>query len=181
MSFPATLPTAILETILIRLATLFLAGANNDQAAARESAAHMLAAYKPTTEDQLLLAANIVLFSFQTLEALAQAADPDLPLTQVLRLRSGAVSLSRESKKAQLQLTQLQTPAQAETAEPRPTQSQPKVQQTGTISAAAKVKGITWAQANAERQRALRIAARLKENETPNPVIQPEPPTLHPS
>jgi hypothetical protein len=48
---PTTLPAAILETILLRLALLFLAGADNDPVQARQAAAQMLASYYPEIED----------------------------------------------------------------------------------------------------------------------------------
>lgn len=126
MSLPTTLPAAILETILIRLAGLFLAGAGGDISAARHAASHMLAAYHPGTEDELRVAANIVIFSFQALEALGQAAAPDMPLTRILRLRSGAVSLSREAAKAERRLTELQKARrQAVTVQPAAIQTEP--------------------------------------------------------
>jgi hypothetical protein len=127
MSLAATLPTAILDTILGRLALLFLTGADGDRAAARDAARKMLAAYHPETENELRLAAEIVSFSFHALEALSQAATPDMPLTRVLRLRGSAVSLSRESHKSQRKLDQLQKdrraglqPQPAATAAPHP-------------------------------------------------------------
>ena len=104
----ATLPAPIVETILTRLAGLFLVGAAGDSIAARHAAAQMLAAYHPETEAELSLAAHIVGCSFHALDALGQAAAPDLSLTRVLRLRGSAVSLSRESHKAQRRLDQLQ-------------------------------------------------------------------------
>jgi hypothetical protein len=178
MSLPTTLsttlPAAILETILARLAALFLTGANGDTAAARQAALQMLAAYHPKTEDELRLAANIVCFSFQALEALSQAAAPDLPLTRVLRLRSGAVSLSRESARAERRLSQLQNPRQQpiQPQQPEPAQPAPKIekavaliQETGKIAAVAKANNITWTQAYEERQREARIAASIKRAE----------------
>ena len=42
----------ILDTILSRLAALFLAGAQGDESAARLAAAQMLAAYNPESEDE---------------------------------------------------------------------------------------------------------------------------------
>lgn len=104
----ANLPVVILNTILNRLATLFLSGAGGDIAAARDAALQMLAAYDPETVHELRLAAQIVSFSFHALEALGQAADPDQPLSRGIRLRGSAVSLSRESDKAQLRLEQSQ-------------------------------------------------------------------------
>jgi hypothetical protein len=185
MSFTTTLPAAILETILTRLAILFLTGANGDTAAARRAAAQMLGAYHPKTEDELRLAANIVIFSFQALEALSQAAGPDMPLARILRLRGGAVSLSREAAKSERRLGQLQKSAQQPVSarprtadiqpaaiQPAPAQPEPKtekaaalIQDTATIAAAAKTKGLTWTQAYEERQRDLRIAASLKRAE----------------
>ena len=183
MPLPATLPAAILETILTRLATLFLTGASGDTAAARQAASQMLGAYHPETEDELRLAANIVCFSFQALEALSQAAAPDIPLTRIISLRSGAVSLSRESAKAERRLAQLQKarqqaiqaqPAEVRPAEvrPEPAPPEPKVekalaliQDTGAVTVAAKANGLTWTQTYEQRQRDQRIAASLKRAE----------------
>jgi hypothetical protein len=66
----------------------------------------MLAAYDTRTEAELHLAADIVSFGFQALEALSEAA-ADLSLNQKLRLRASAVSLSREAHKARRKLDQL--------------------------------------------------------------------------
>jgi hypothetical protein len=175
-----SLPAAVLETILTRLAALFLTGANNDTTAARLAASEMLSAYRPETTDQLRLAANILAFSFQALEALSQAATPDMPLTRILRLRGSAVSLSRESAKAERRLAQLQNPRQQPTrsqqpeANPEPTQPEPAqsipkidkavalIQDTGKIAVAAKANNLTWTQAYEQRQRDTRIAASLE-------------------
>ena len=177
MSFPLanTLPSAVVETVLTRLAALFLTGAAGDITAARQAAAQMLAAYDPQTEDELRLAANIVGFSFHALEALGQAATPDMPLTKILRLRGSAVSLSRESHKAQRRLDQLQKarrqgiPAQSAETQPQP---EPKIEKaldlikdTRTVTVAAKAQGVTWTQAYEQRQRDNRIAASLKRAE----------------
>ena len=88
-------------------------------------------AYDPQTEDELRLAANIIGFSFQALEALSQAATPDMPLTRTLRLRGGAVSLSRESHKAQRRLDKLQAARRAgirAETQPEPPQPEPKIE-----------------------------------------------------
>jgi hypothetical protein len=170
-----TLPSAVLETILTHLAALFLTGAGGDMIAAREAAAQMLSAYHPETEDELHLAANVISFSFQALEALSQAATPDMPLTRALRLRGSAVSLSRESHKAQRRLDKLQTarragiPAkiQAEPAQPEAKieRARDLIKDTRTVSVAAKAQGLTWTQAYEQRQRDNRMAAGLKRAE----------------
>jgi hypothetical protein len=178
MSLAATLSAAILDTILGRLALLFLSGAAGDLTAARNAAAQMLAAYHPQTEDELRLAAEIVGFSFHALEALGQAAGPDMPLTRVLRLRGSAVSLSRESHKAQRRLDHLQkarrtgSPAAIETQTPKPAPTPPKIekaldliQETRQVAAVAKATGQTWTQAYQQRQRTKGIANNLKKNQ----------------
>jgi hypothetical protein len=175
MSLANARPGAILETIVTRLAALFLSGTAGDMTAARLAATQMLRAYHPETEDELRLAANIISFSFHALEALGQAATPDMPLTKILRLRGSAVSLSRESHKAQRRLDKLQNERRqgipAET-QPEPAQPQPKIEKainltedTGTIAVAAKTQGLTWTQAYEQRQRDIRIAASLKRAE----------------
>ena len=175
---PTNLPAAVLQTILSRLAALFLTGAGGEMAAARQAAAQMIGAYNPQSADELRLAANIVCFSFQALEALSQATDPDMPLPRVMRLRGGAVSLSRESAKAERRLTQLQKArnqalaVQPAETRPDPAQPEPKIEKTlaliedtGTVAAAAKAKGLTWTQAYAQRQRDSRLAASRKKAE----------------
>ena len=190
MSLPSSIPAAVLETVLIRLAALFIAGANGDMAAAHDAAHHTLTAYHPETETELRIAANIISFGFQCLEALAQAAAADMPLTRVLRLRGSAVTLSRESSKAERRLSELQTArrqgVQAETpqaavqpAETQPTTPQPEplqptrrlenavalVQDTAAITETAKASNQTWTKAQEDHQRELRIAASIQRAE----------------
>jgi hypothetical protein len=175
MSLVTTIPAAVLETILARLATLFLTGAGGDLDAARHAAVRMLGAYHAETEDELCLAANIISFSFQALEALAQAAAPDLSLTRILRLRGGAVSLSRQAEKARRSLNQLQKTrreniqAQSVETKPEPTQPTPKIEPAKTpiqdqnpIAVAAEPTPKPWNDAEEHRQREIRIAAGLK-------------------
>jgi hypothetical protein len=134
-------PAEILDTILTHLAPLFLSAAAGDEAAAQKAALRMLAAHNPENERELCLAAQFVSFSLHTLAALGQAADPDLSLSRVLRLRGSAVSLSRASEKAQLRLDQCQQARQQEPARAatRPkempslaTQPEPETEQTPT-------------------------------------------------
>jgi hypothetical protein len=160
MSLAKTLPTAILDTILSYLTTLFLPGTAGDFTAARRAAGQMLAAYQPQTEDELRLAAAIVSFSLQALDSLSQAASPDLPLTKILRLRGSAVSLSRESDKAQRRLEHLQQ-TRRQTEAIRPEATRPEAEPP-LAPASAK---LTWTQAYEQRQRDQRIAASLKRAE----------------
>jgi len=185
MSLATQYPGAILHTLLAHLAGLFLAGAGGNREAAEQAAASLLAAYHPETQDELRLAAQVVGFSFHALEALTQTATPDMPLNRILRLRGSAVSLSRESHKAQRRLDKLQTARRAgipAEAQPNPAQPEPKIEKaldlienTRTIAAAAKTKGLTWTQAYEQRQRDIRIAASLKRAEAPPSPRKPTP------
>ena len=104
---PIANTTAILDTVLGHLARHFLVATNGDLPAARHAAACLLASYDTRTDAELELAADIVSFSFHALEALSESAAPDLSLDQKLRLRAGAVNLSREGHKARRKLDQL--------------------------------------------------------------------------
>jgi hypothetical protein len=177
MSLAAACSSVILDTILGRLALLFLTGAGGDLAAARRAAAQMLAAYHAETDDELRLASEIVSFSFHALEALSQAMTPDMSLNHKLRLRGSAVSLNRASHKAQRKLDQLQKarraghPAQpAEVKAPQPAASPSTEKALDLIEAtrdaltAAKSAGQTWTQTYQARQRAKRITKNLEKN-----------------
>jgi hypothetical protein len=161
---------AILETVLIRLAALFLTGAGGDITAARQAALQMLGAYRPETEDELLLAANIIGFGLHALEALGQASTPDLSLTRVLRLRGSAVSLSREAAKAQRRLDQPQK-ARPQEMSPQPIPAPPvqadqesldPTKDTSGIITATKLDRPARTQTEEDRQRDKRIAAYMQ-------------------
>jgi hypothetical protein len=171
----------ILETVLGRLAVLFLTGAGGDHTAARQAANLMLAAYDPRTEAEFSLAADIISFGFHALEALSQSAEPDLKLTAILRLRGSAVSLSREAHKSRRKLDQLQKerrmgeaqpPAEPLAAQPEP-EATPDNAQAETpldtareaIRSAAKSGSQPWTQQFQHRVAARRIAENLRKNQ----------------
>ena len=169
---------AILDTVLGRLALLFLAGAGEDITVARHAALQLLAAYKVETDEELSLAAEVVSFGYHALQALSQAMEPDLSLNKILRLRGSAVSLSRESHRNQRKLDQLQrdrrAAADAPPADtlPRPTATSdtPTIDQPTSLNASARqtveakaaktepVQAKTWTQAYHDRQRDKRLA-----------------------
>ena len=181
MSLPATLPAVLVETILTRLAFLFLTGAQGDLAQARDAARHTLAAHHPETEIELSLAAEIISFSFHALEALSQAATPDLSLAKILRLRGSAVSLSRESHKSQRKLDQLQSARRTGTQPPRaatePTPPRPQIDNAlALIEATRKVIDVpaklTWTQSYQQRQTAKRLAERQRKSQATQTVFK---------
>jgi hypothetical protein len=173
MFLPASIPQAILDTILGRLALLFLAGAGADLAVARDAAAQMLAAYHPETPAQLSLAAEIISFSFNALEALSQAANPDLSPNRTLRLRGSAVSLSRESHKSQRKLDQLQRASrvagQPRRAEIQPATTAPNPGVDTVLVDAGPLKpqhgGQSWSGALQKRMTAKRMAENMKKKQ----------------
>lgn len=175
----AALPAAILDTVLGRLAMLFLSGAAGDLTVARHAARQMLAAYHPETPDELRLAAEVVSFSFHAMEALGLAMTPDMPLTKILRLRGSAVSLSRESHKSQRKLDQLQTarragtpdqPVETPAAQPEPVR--PSIDKALALIEATRqsvrtpsaTSAPTWTQGYQQRKTARRITENLKKN-----------------
>ncbi|MDB5404249.1 MAG: hypothetical protein JWQ55_6267 [Rhodopila sp.] len=175
MSPTTTINQTLLDTVLGRLALLFLTGAAGDPTAAHQAAAQLLAAYNAGTEEELCLAAEIISFSFHALEALSQAADPNLSLNRTLRLRGSAVSLSRESHKSQRKLDQLQrarrTGAHPQPSETRPTQDRPGIDKALSLiestreapQTAIKTTGkLSWTQSFQQRQTAKRTAAHVK-------------------
>jgi hypothetical protein len=118
MSQPATITAAIFDKILAFLAPLFLVAATGDIGAAQEAASAMLASYDPRTNRELRFAALSIAFAFGALETLSKAADPELALNQVLRLRGNANALNRSAQQneARLEKLQKQPPVEIETA-----------------------------------------------------------------
>jgi hypothetical protein len=170
MPLPASPQTAIipaiLDTILGQLAAHFLASANNDLPTARHAASHMLAAYGAETEEELRLAAEIISFGFHALEALSEAASPDLPAPEKHLLRVTAVNLSRESHKSQRKLDQLRRARLAASKPPDPPphdQPDPAVQ---LIEFAKDALGTqAWTPTRQQRRAAERIAEKRRRNQ----------------
>jgi hypothetical protein len=108
MSQPATITAAIFDKILAFLAPLFLVAATGDIGAAQEAASAMLGSYNPRTNRELRFAALSIAFAFGALETLSKAADPELALNQVLRLRGNANALNRSAQQNEVRLEKLQ-------------------------------------------------------------------------
>ena len=111
-----------LDHVLAFLIPFFLKGAAGDQALARQAAIHLLESHGAGTDQELLLAAEIIAFSFTTLDNLGKSmAYPDMPISTCLRLRSNANALSRRAERSRqsLQHGRKQTPQFVQpTAEP---------------------------------------------------------------
>jgi len=165
------LPEALIQTILHQIACLLLQGAGGNMEAARQAAATMLRVHAPLTEQELRLAARIVAFSLQAGEALAQAADPEMPINRVLRLRNGAVSLTREADKAERRLEKLREarlqnlpeepePLPEPEESPRTEATTALIEDNRKIAAYAKAHGLSFTEALKQRRREQRLAAR---------------------
>lgn len=172
------LPQALLRTIIDQIAVLLMAGADGDVHAARRAAAETLCSYDPQSEMEVRYAARIITFSLQAGEALAQAAHPDMPLTRVLRLRTGAVSLAREAEKTERRLEKLrENRARGLPEEPQPEPVSPRVARTQdlmednqNVSAYAAARGITWSEALKQRRREQRLIERQRREANAAPV-----------
>ncbi|HVY15273.1 MAG TPA: hypothetical protein VHB27_08600 [Rhodopila sp.] len=161
------LPQAVLMGILHQLAMLLRGGAEGDVDAARQDAVAMLKSYNPRTEAELRLAARVVIYNLQSGEALAQAANREMPIPRVLRLRSGAIMLCQEADKAESRLEQLRAARAAGRPEPR-LEPEPRgiaaisalIEESRRVAAYAQAHGLAWPEAFKQRQRDQRVAGR---------------------
>jgi hypothetical protein len=101
---PAAFTAAVHDRLLVLLAPLFLTVVAGDTEAARNAARDLLASYNPRNNRDLRLAALAIAFSFGALDALSRAADPDLPINQILRLRGNASALNRAAHQNETRL-----------------------------------------------------------------------------
>ena len=104
MSAPFVIPARVVQAVLSLLLPLMLPLAGNDEAAAQDLAWSMLGDYHAMTAEELRLAAQVIAFSLQALQAAADAADPDLAPAQRSRYRGDAVRLRRAESLAQRRL-----------------------------------------------------------------------------
>jgi hypothetical protein len=113
-----------LDHVLAFLIPFFLRGAAGDQALGRQAAVRLLESHGAVTDWDVLLAAEIIAFSFTILDNLGKSmADPDMPISTCLRLRSNANALSRRAERTRqsMQHGQQETHQSARSTAPRPT------------------------------------------------------------
>ena len=126
MTALANFPQAALNLVLTMLLPLLLPATGDNLEAATHLALTMLAEYQPRTIQELRAAAKLIGLSLQTLQTLAEAAEPDLSPTRLATLRRSACLLSRSELQAQKALHDLQRARPAD-AHPQP-QPQPHPQ-----------------------------------------------------
>ncbi len=98
--------TAVIERILAFLTPLFQGNEPGDMSA-RQAAKDTLASYGARTNRELRFAALSIAFGFGALDALSRAANPELALNQVLRLRGNANALNRAAQQNESRLEKL--------------------------------------------------------------------------
>ena len=90
-----------MHLIITYLTPMFLATAGGDVQYARMAATEAVKAYKAREHVDLLYIAQIIAFGLAILDSLNRSMADDLSVTQVLRLRSNAASLSRAAERCQ--------------------------------------------------------------------------------
>ncbi len=90
-----------MHLIITYLTPMFLATAGGDVQYARMAATEAVKAYKAREHGDLLYIAQIIAFGLAILDSLNRSMADNLSVTQVLRLRSNAASLSRAAERCQ--------------------------------------------------------------------------------
>jgi hypothetical protein len=109
---PPSAAETTLTYVLGYLLPFFLKGANGDAIMARSAALQLLDSYGATSAEDLVLAAQVIAFSFSTLDALQQAvADPEMSANTRLRHRGNANALHRAGEKCRKALAQTRSDA----------------------------------------------------------------------
>jgi len=137
------LPEALFQTILHQIGSLLLRGAGGDMQAARQAAADTLRAHLPQTEQELRLAARIVAFTLQAGEA--EKAERRLEKLREARLQG---------------LPEQEPEPLPETESPSVEKTAALIEDTRTVAAYAKAHGLSWTEANRQRNREARLAER---------------------
>lgn len=89
------------DQVYLGLTPFFLDAAHGDVARARAAAEAMVAGYNPQTTEEILLAAQVIVYGLAGIDSLRRsAAEPDLPANIHLRLRGNANAMQRASQQA---------------------------------------------------------------------------------
>jgi hypothetical protein len=99
-------PAEALVTLIITLMTpMFLSAAGGDIAFARLAATETLESYRADTHADIITVAKIIAFGLATVSSLCLSMADDIPITQILRLRSNANACDRSEHRNRLALT----------------------------------------------------------------------------
>jgi hypothetical protein len=97
----------VINLVLTLLIPVILPLTGNDIEAAETLALDMLAEYEPRTIKELRAAAKVIGLSLASLQALSEAAEPNLPPARLIALRRWACTLSRSELQAHRNLEDL--------------------------------------------------------------------------
>jgi hypothetical protein len=112
---------ALVSLIVTLMTPMFLSAAGGDLAFARQAAAETLESYRADTHADLITVAKIIAFGLATISSLCLSMADDMPVTQILRLRSNANALDRSEHRNRLALTASRSVQQAAaSSEPEP-------------------------------------------------------------
>jgi hypothetical protein len=103
MSLPQTspFPASVFLERLLRFLIPYFADVTQDLSIARAEVLETLAAYGARTRAELLCAAQVIAFSFASLDTLAESNASDLSSAKRIRFRGCANSLNRSSQKTE--------------------------------------------------------------------------------
>src|SRR5580692_410427 len=144
----ADIPDAWKRTLMLPLVKLLFDAAGEDVTNAWQQALDLVRGFYPATELEFRLIVRMAVLNIQANLATEIAGQPNARISQVIRLQSNALALSRAADKAEARLKQLQstrmqrtkdreaapeptpesTPAPAAEAKPATTQEAPKTQ-----------------------------------------------------
>src|ERR1700761_5074544 len=103
----ADIPEAWKKTLLLPLVKLMFDAANEDVADAWHQAIDLVKGFYPATELEFRLIVRMAVLNIQANLATEIAGQPNARISQVIRLQSNALALSRAADKAEARLKQL--------------------------------------------------------------------------
>ena len=162
---PVSITAVVFDRLLAFLTPLFQSTRTSQPDLARQAARDSLASYGARTNRELRLAALSIAFSFGALDALSRAANPDLALNQVTRLRGNANALNRAAQQNENRLEKLLKQPQVVIETEEPADTMPASSETGDLLTFAQCK-IETVIAEAPKSRQQRRDAERKAEKT---------------
>jgi hypothetical protein len=105
----ADIPEAWKKTLMLPLVRLMFDGANEDVTEAWKQAVDLVRGFFPGTELEFRLIVRMAVLNIQANLASEIAGQPSARISQVIRLQSNALALSKAADKAEARLKQLQS------------------------------------------------------------------------
>jgi hypothetical protein len=157
------------EQVACSLAPFFLEAAHGNETEARAAAEAMVAGFNPQSTEELLLAAQVVVYGLAGLDSLRRsAAAPDLPVNTHLRLRGNANAMQRAAQQCRkaLDLRRKSGPPSNNGTSPVPTFTEADLREAIKTASAVIAEARTSGQPLAPLNRAARRAAEKQARRT---------------